>query len=314
MRVIFFGSSSFSIPFLDSIYNSGNEITLVVTGSVRERGRGRKKSSNPVKIAAEKAGLCTVEIDSFDEPLIDRIIKTDHDYLVLVSFGKILPAKLIDLLEDRTINVHPSLLPCYRGPSPIIAALLNGDKKTGVSLIKISRRIDEGDIYMQREIIIGDNDNRDILEQKVIDTGTAMLLELLDLLKKGEIRAHPQKRAGVSYTKLFKKTDLRIDWQMTEFEIFNRIRAFSTKPGCFTSWDGRDIKILAASRIINTNKPDSKGPAGGKIITADRSGLFVGCGDGRPISILTLQPPGAKAMSYRDFINGYKIKPGEYFE
>jgi methionyl-tRNA formyltransferase len=313
LKVIFFGSSSFSIPFLDSIHNSDNKITLVVSGPEKSRGRGRQKSANPVKNAAEELGLDTLEFDDFGRSVIEHIIKTDHDYLVLVSFGKILPPEFVDLIKDKTINLHPSLLPRYRGPSPIISALLNGDNKTGVSLIKMSIKVDEGDIYMQKDIEIEDNDNNDILEQKVIFTGTAMLLDLLELLKKGKVKTFPQQSTGVSYTKLFTKSDLELDWKKTASELFNKIRAFSTSPGCFTSWKGKNIKILAAEKDINVNSKSSLNTAGGEIISADRSGLIIGCGDGKPISVLTLQPPGKKAMSYKDFINGYRIKSGDFF-
>ena len=149
MKIIFFGSSPFSIPFLNSIHDSSNEITLVVTRTEKGRGRGRKKTPNPVKVTAASDGIEVLEIDDFSRSSVDHILSIEYDFVVLVSFGKILPAMLIDCIKDKTINVHPSLLPKYRGPSPIITALLNGDNKTGISLIRISRNMDEGDIYTE---------------------------------------------------------------------------------------------------------------------------------------------------------------------
>ncbi len=313
MKIIFFGSSPFSIPFLNSIHDSSNKITLVVTRIEKGRGRGRKKTSNPVKAAAESRGIEVMEIDDFTRSEVDRILRIEHDYVVLVSFGKILPAVLVDSIVDKTINLHPSLLPRYRGPSPIITALLNGDDKTGISLIKISRNMDEGDIYIQESIVIDEQDNKDILEKKIIDKGISMLLELLDLLKKSKVKTYPQKSTGVSYTRLFTKKDLELEWKRSSSEIFNQIRAFSVSPGCFTFWKGKSLKILEAVKNIDIKNYKSQDLAGGEVIAADKNGLIVGCGDKRPISILTLQPQNKKVISYEDFINGYRIKTGDRF-
>ncbi len=314
MKVIFFGSSDFSIPFLKSILNSKHRIVLVVTGTEQARGRGRRKTPNPVKVFAEDSGLCFFEVESLDSSKTNRILSERFDYLVLVSFGKILPPALIDGARGRTVNVHPSLLPRYRGPSPIITALLNGDSKTGVSLIKISHSVDEGDIYMQKDIDILEDDNKATLEKKIVSTGTSMLVTLLDLIEGGEVKTRPQSSSGISYTRIFNKDDLKLDWNRTPIKIFNKIRAFSESPGCFTFWNDKNIKILA-SRVDKIKKcsfnPEVRN---GAIVSADKSGLSVKCGDRFQLSILKLQPAGRKVMSYVDFINGYKIKAGDFFE
>ncbi|MCL5072374.1 MAG: methionyl-tRNA formyltransferase, partial [Actinobacteria bacterium] len=161
MKILFFGSSEFSVPFLETIYNSKHEIVLVVTKPDRQKGRGKKVLPNPVKEISIKLGLKYFEINTFHEDFFDYILNIGFDFIVAVSFGKIIPSRILDMAEGRTVNVHPSILPKYRGPSPIISALLNGDSITGVSLIKIEKEVDSGDIYMLEKIMISEEDNRE---------------------------------------------------------------------------------------------------------------------------------------------------------
>jgi methionyl-tRNA formyltransferase len=167
---------------------------------------------------------------------------------------------------------------------------------------------------MQNEIKISKDDNRDILKQKIIDAGIPILLGLLDSLEKDEALIYPQSSDGVSYTRTFDREDLKIKWNHSVIEIHNRVRAFSRYPGCFSCWKGKYIKILKTRIPENYEQLKDLKIKAGKVILSDKKGLFVICGDRKPISIIDLKPPGKNIMSYIDFINGYKIKPGDIFE
>jgi len=325
LKVIFFGSSEFSVPFLKAIHNSQHDITLVVTGMDKEKGRGKKVLPNPVKDAAGSLNLPLLAVDNLNDSIIEIIEKKEFDFFVLVSFGKILPEKLLNTAGGNTINLHPSILPKHRGPSPIINTLIEGDKKTGISIIKMTEEIDAGDIYIVSEFAVKEDDNKDSLEEKIICVGVPLLLSVLDLIEADKITVFHQGKENTSYTRLFSKKDLKIDWNRAAVEINNRIRAFSSNPGCFTYWKERNIKILKASvykneRIFQLLKDEYKN---GTVICADKSGLFIKCGakeknnkflDGEIIKIETLKPQGKNTMSFLDFINGYRIKPGDLFE
>lgn len=316
MKIVFFGSSEFSVPFLNSIYNSNHQVVLVVTGIDKAKGRGRNMLGNPVKEYACKKDFKIIGADKIDNEIISKISGIEFDCLVLVSYGKLLPPEVLKLAVGKSVNVHPSLLPKYRGPSPIESAIFNGDSETGISIIGISERLDEGDIFAQCKFSIQNNETKDSLEDKMIRIGAPMLISILDLLQEGKIVPYQQEKEGITYTPLFSKEDLKINWHNTAEEIDNKIRAFSAEPGCFSFWNGKIIKILKVTKIINFKTKDNlKNKKSGEIIIADKvNGLMVKCGKNEIIRIEALKPQSKKAMSALDFLNGYRIKAGEFFE
>lgn len=316
MKIVFFGSSEFSVPFLNSIYNSNHQVVLVVTGIDKAKGRGRNMLGNPVKEYACKKDFKIVQAGKIDNEIISKISRIEFDCLALVSYGKLLPPEVLKLAVGKSVNVHPSLLPKYRGPSPIASAIFNGDSETGVSIIGISERLDEGDIFAQCKFSIQNNETKDSLEDKMIRIGAPMLISILDLLQEGKILPYQQGKEGITYTPLFSKEDLKINWHNTAEEIDNKIRAFSAEPGCFSFWNEKIIKIIKVTKIINFKTNDNlKNKKSGEIIRADKeSGLMVKCGKGEILRIETLKPQGKKAISAPDFLNGYRIKAGEFFE
>lgn len=334
MKILFFGSSDFSVPFIEAINNSGHSITLILTSADKARGRGKILSPNPVKVCALKLGLDFIEDDDFGRQLIEKLAGTVFDCLVVVSFGRMIPKEVLDIAGNRTINVHPSLLPKYRGPSPITTALLNGDTESGISLIKIKQKFDTGDVYSQLRFDISKNDNRETLEEKIIKLGAPFLISLLDNYQSMSLGARPQSEQGVSYTKIFTKEDFKIDWTKSADEIFNKIRAFSPAPGSVALWKGKFLKILKA-RVVELQQHDryeimeekqNKGGAihAGQVLKVEKTGLLVACsssilkpGAKTPLNVLSLiaiKPQGKDEMHFTDFINGYRIKPGDFFE
>ncbi|MCL5770766.1 MAG: methionyl-tRNA formyltransferase [Actinobacteria bacterium] len=319
MKIIFFGSSKFSVPFLEALHKSNHKIVLVVTNADKETGRGKKILPNPVKLKAIDLNLKYIEIKKMDNDIYQKLLNLNFDGFVVVSFGHIIPKNIIDLSDDNIINVHPSLLPKYRGPSPITTALLNGDKETGVSIMRINENLDSGDIFTQTKFKISLNDNKDILEKKIIEIGTPLLLSVLNLLDDSLIEAFPQK-GKATYTKIFSKNDLKIDWNLNSVKILNKIRAFSFEPGAFTFLNNLRIKILNASEYDYKDKNIKKlllkkDYDAGAIINADKNkGLIVKCGDCEALQIFELKVEGKNKMSSFDFLNGYKPMVGDYFK
>ena len=354
MKVLFFGSSDFSVPFIEAINNSGHRIVLVLTSADKARGRGKIIGPNPVKLCAQKLHLDYLEDLDFSEHTMEKIAGTGFDCLIAVSFGRLIPKKILEITGGRTINVHPSLLPKYRGPSPITTALLNGDTQTGISLIKIEEKFDTGDVYAQIKFDIPQNDNRDALEAEIFKLGAPLLISLMDNYESMFSCAQSQSGQGVSYTKIFTKEDFKIDWSKSADEIFNKIRAFSGTPGSFALWKGKHLKILKAqvielpqhnkdeiSQTVQSkdeiiysghNKDEMSQAAqnkdeiirAGQIIKAEKTSLLVACGSSifksgvktplTALSLLVIKPQGRGEMHFNDFINGYRIKPGDSFE
>jgi len=318
LKIVFFGSSWFSVPFLEYLYKKNHMIEAVVTNKDKITGRGKKILPNPVKIFAQNNELRCIEVTKLDDSFYKKLAEIEFDCSVIVSFGHIIPKRIIDLSNNNSINMHPSLLPLLRGPSPIISALLEGYKETGVSIMKINENLDEGDIYAQTLFRISDHDNKDILEEKIIKIGAPLLDSVLELIDKGMIEAFPQ--SGIpSYTRLFNKKDLKIDWSLTSQEIFNKIRAFSYEPGAYTMFRDMKIKILSA-KALESNEDcfhDYKQPESlknGEIIFADKlRGIIVFCGNNSAIKLIELKVEGKNKISDYDFLNGYRVKPGEYF-
>jgi len=325
VKILFFGSSEFSLPFLREISKSGHEIVLVLTKPEMRQGRGKKLLPNPVKELSLELGLDYIESAGFDKDVNDAISGTRFDYLVVVSFGKIIPDNILEIAGERTINVHPSLLPKYRGPSPVSTAIMNGETSTGITFTKIKKKFDTGDIYMVIKFSISPDDNKDALEEKIIKISAPALVSLLDILEKHDMKTVPQSRYGTSYTRIFSKSDFRIDWSLKSRQILNKIRAFSSEPGSFTTWNGKIIKILAA-KIPAANKnllKSCRNAKCGQVLQADSNGLIIKCMETQVLKaycrncmlqITELKPEGKNSMVYADFINGYRIKPGELFE
>ena len=324
MKIIFFGSSEISVPFLEELYKSHHNIVLVVTTVDKPAGRGRKITDNVVKNKASELGLNFIQIDKFDSTFFDKIKEVDFNAAVVVSFGRIFPGNIFDLKQIKWVNVHPSLLPRHRGPNPIVAALLCGDSTGGVSIIEVKPEVDAGDIYAQVKFRINEDDNRASLEEKSIAFGVPILIKVLDLIESNAIKPYPQGENNLSYSYKIKKEDLKINWENSAEEIVNRVRAFSPEPGAYCIWNGIRIKILKAE-VLKELLPDSYLPDlrtystcsrnNGFIIKADKeNGILVRCNKNEAVRITTVQPEGKKIMSAVDFINGYRIKTGDNFE
>ena len=319
MNILFFGSSEISVPFLEEIYSSRHKIAQVVTTADKPAGRGRKTVPNIVKKRAAVLGVNFIQIEKFDDNFFKEFKKLKFDAAVVVSFGRILPEKIFKLTTARWFNMHPSLLPRYRGPTPIISTLLNGDDVGGISIIEVVNEVDAGGIYAQVKFRVEKDDNRDSLEQKSIRFGMSLLIAVLDLVESKNLKSYPQGGDNIVYSHKIAKEDLKINWNKGAVEIVNKIRAFSLKPGAYSMWRNLRIKILKAGVIDKDTYPyklkATRGEKNGSVVEADRGkGILVKCGKNGILKIELLQLQGKKAMPAADFINGYRLKAGGSFE
>lgn len=322
MKILFFGSSEISVPFLEEIYKSRHSITSIVTITDKPAGRGRRNTPNIVKKRAIELGIDFIQIEKFDHSFFDKFAELEFDGVVVVSFGKILPERIFKLTTARWLNVHPSLLPRYRGPTPIISALLNGDRVSGVSIIEVVPEVDAGGIYAQVKFGVEEDDNRDSLKQKSIKFGKSLLMTVLDLIENENLNSYPQDEENVIYSHKITKEDLKINWDSGAAEIVNKIRAFSSRPGAYCLWKGLRIKILKASvpsgtasnAYLDKLKFDEN-EKNGLVVEADKkTGILIKCNKNEMVKIEKLQPQGRKVISSADFINGYRLEAGENFE
>jgi len=319
LNIVFFGSSEISVPFLEGIYSSRHKISLVVTTADKPAGRGRKTVPNIVRKKAAELGVELIQIEKFDDFFLKEFKKLKFDAAVVVSFGRIFPEGIFKLTAARWFNMHPSLLPRYRGPTPIISTLLNGDDVGGISIIEVVNEVDAGGIYAQVKFRVEKDDNGDSLEQKSIKFGIPLIIAVLDLVESKNLKPYPQDSDNIVYSHKITKEDLKINWNTGALEIINKIRALSLKPGAYCLWRNLRIKILKAAVIdkdIYPYKPKAtRGDKNGSVVEADREkGILIKCSENKIVRIELLQPQGKKAMSAADFINGYRLKAGESFE
>ncbi len=317
MKIVYFGSSEFSVPFLKKIIASSHEIVAIFTNADKKKGRGRKLAPNPVKVAAISEGIKVFEIEEAGRDITGYLSGLAFDYAVVISFGRILPAEVFEKWPGRWLNLHPSILPQYRGPSPMISALLDGAKQTGVTINDVVYEVDTGKIYAQTKFDIEESDNLDSLEKKVISLGGPLLIKVLDMIADTGFQPFSQGEEGITYTRKINKADLLLDWSEGAREIVNRIRAFSSRPGAYGILGGERIKILKASVAGGTGDEAASKRSGepvGTIIAATvKEGLLIRCGSGI-VRIETLQLPGKKPVDYRSFINGYHPGVGARFK
>ena len=307
LKIVYMGSSDFSVPFLEQIDDSSHEVTGVITYMDKKKGRGRKLLPNPVKKCAENRGLAVYEISKCDSSFMDLLSAIPFDYVIIVSFGMILPAEAFEKWPGAWLNVHPSMLPAYRGPSPMISALLDGAATTGVTINEVVFEVDTGKVFAQAGFNIAKSDNLDDLEKKAIKFGAPLLINVLDLIGDHGYEPRPQGKRGITYTQKINAADHQIDWSKSASEIINKIRAFSSKPGAFTEYMGARIKILRASEAGKGRKNAS---AGEIIFAARDEGLIINCGGGGAVSIEALQLQGKRPIDYKSYINGYGPKKG----
>jgi len=308
MRVLFWGTPDFAVKSLKALIESNHQVVGVVTQPDKPRGRGQKIQPTPVKEEALKHNIPVFQPEKIknNQEFLETVKKLNPDISVVVAYGKILPEEIINIPKYKTINVHASLLPEYRGAAPIQRAIMEGKDKTGVCIMEIIKELDAGDVYACREVEITEDDDIISLHDKLAGEGARLLIEVLDKIEKGEIDKKPQK---ATYAKPIEKSEGKIDFSRSAKEIFNQIRALKVWPKAYAKFRDEEVKILDA-KIVECNV----NALPGEIIKADeKEGIVVKAGNGC-LLLKLIQFPNSKPITTQDAIRGYKIKVGERFE
>ena len=305
LRVAFFGTSPFAVPTLEELFRDKDlELVAVITQPDKPAGRGKKLTPPAVKKKAIELGLENIVYQPSkirNEEFYSFFRNLKPDITVVVAYGKILPREVFDLPKYKTLNLHASLLPKYRGAAPIHRAIMAGEKVTGNTVMLIDEGLDSGDILSQQEEAILENDNIVSLSERLATKGAKLLVETLKRWVKGEIKPIPQNDAEATYAPPIEKAEFRICWKAEAESVRDRIRALY--PNTYTTFGGKRIKVLSAS--LTDIKSDL--PAG-FVYPYNRDGLYVVCGDGRVLKIEELINPKGKRVKGEDFIRGYKVE------
>lgn len=310
MIIAFAGTDDFASRVLSALI-ADFEIAYVITQPDRPRGRGLKTFPPSVKEEAIKHRIQVFQFEKLNEDAKTILEKEagDADLLVVCSYGLFIPRWLREFYKYGAINLHPSLLPEYRGASPIQAALMDGKEKTGVSIIDVTDEMDAGDVYGQVEVEVDPEDNFLTLSQKLVEAGASLLKKVIGEIEKGTYEKHPQEGTP-TFTKKITRDQTVINWGNSCEKIKNLIRAFSPKPGAETFFRGKRIKILKAKEADDVPKGMN---VPGQLIVMGKKRLYVSTGDGL-LEVLELKPEGKREMTAAEFIQGYRPVEGEIFE
>lgn len=308
MNIAFFGTPSFAIPSLLALVKSkGFKVVCVVTGPDKPVGRGGKIQYSDVKRFALEHNIPVLQPERISREL-HILDPYNVDCIVTCAFGQILRQNVLDYCKYGVINVHGSLLPKYRGSSPIQWAIINGEVKTGITIMQTDIGMDSGDIILQHEVDINPGETAGELFERLGAIGAGCLVEALRQIKDGEAVRIPQNHAEATHFPMLKKEDGKIDWTRNATQIANQVRGMNPWPGAFFQYEGEVLRLHKSERI-NQNSVAKFG----NVIKADKAGLWVKCGEGI-LSLEVLQAAGGKKLSYRDFLNGRPIKTGVIFE
>jgi methionyl-tRNA formyltransferase len=306
MKLVFFGTPDFAVPSLQSLHASPHEVLSVVTNPDKKSGRGLKLNSSPVKKTGESLGLDIIQPDDLkDENFISYLKQINPDIYVVVAF-KILPEMLLTLPVAGAINLHASLLPKYRGAAPINHAILNGETQTGLTTFQLKKKVDTGNILLQKTIPISRTATVGDLYYQLSQMGGDILIDTLNGIEKKSITPQPQNEIYTSSAPKISAKDALIDWKNSAIEIHNRIRAFTPKPGAFTFYNNKRIKLFN-SEIENTESSLIPGE-----IRYKNTNLIIGTGEGS-VLIKEIQMEGKKRLSVSQFIAGNQHIIGESF-
>jgi len=296
MAIIFFGTPLFAVPALEKLLSSGEDIALVVTQPDKAGGRGHRILPPAVKTAAERHGLTVAQPEGIRSGgVISRIEALNPEFIVVVAYGRILPADLLRIPLKGCINLHASLLPRHRGAAPIQWAIISGDKKTGVTSMLMDEGLDTGDILLQKEVEIREDDNAATLSERLSVVGAGLLVETLRGLRAGTLKPRPQS-GEPSYAPVLKKEDGLIDWSLPALTIYNRVRGLYPWPCAYTYYGGKMLKLLKVEAVEGEGRP-------GEIVHKGKGELIVAASAGL-VKIIEVQMEGRKPMDMKAFLQG----------
>ena len=309
MRVVYMGTPEFAVAPLENLVGNGYEVVAVYTQPDRAAGRGRSLVAPPLKKAAVARGLSVAQPASLKRGAVaEELASLRPEVIVVAAFGQLLPRSVLDVPSLGCVNIHPSLLPRYRGTAPVPAAILSGDRFTGVSIMLMDTGLDTGPVLSRAQIPVSPVDTTGSLTAKLSLIGAQMLLDALPRLARGELVPQPQNDAEATHTSLIEKDAGEIDWHLPAVDIWRRVRAFQPWPGCYTTWRGHQLKVLEAVPLGTEAASSEEGPqeAGRVIALRGGSAAFgVITGDG-VLGVVRVQLQGKRALSAADFLRGQR--------
>ena len=308
MKIVFMGTPDFAVLALRKLHEAGHEILLVVTQPDKPKGRSKLYLPSPVKEEAMRLGVEVFQPDRIKkEENIEVLKKYPADVFVVAAFGQILSKEILEMPRYGCINIHASLLPMYRGAAPIQWAILNGEKKSGVTIMQMDEGLDTGDMLLAGEIAIEDTDTADSLHDKLSELGADLIVDALAKLEKGEITAVPQPEGPLFYAKMIKKEDGALDFNESAESLALKVRAFWSWPATFALLNDNFVKICSAYYV-----DDESGMNPGDVCRVEKDAIYVQTGKGQLV-ITNIQIQGKKAMPVKDFLLGKKILVGDRF-
>jgi methionyl-tRNA formyltransferase len=294
------GTPDFSVPVLQRIIEDGYEVIGVVTQPDRPVGRKKVLTPPPVKVEALKHGIPVYQPEKIrQKEEMEKILSLNPDLIITAAFGQILPNEILEAPAHGCINVHASLLPELRGGAPIHYALIQGKKKTGITIMYMVEKLDAGDILTQSEVEITEEDNVGTLHTKLSKAGAALLSETLPNLLEGKLTPIPQDNEKATFAYNIKREQEKIDWSKTGEEIYNHIRGLNPWPVAFTTLDGQTVKIWRSEKVKGTGIE-----VPGTVIKNEPDGLTISTGNETAIKIKELQPSGKTKMTGEEFYRG----------
>jgi methionyl-tRNA formyltransferase len=301
MRIVFMGTDEFALPALDSLI-SGHQVVAVYTQPDKPAGRGRGLLSPAVKKGALAYGLPVWQPLSLRQPEEkERLANLCPEAIIVAAFGQLLPPSILDIPPLGCLNIHPSLLPRHRGPSPITATILAGDETAGVTLMLMDKGMDTGPIMAQQQITTSPQDTTGSLTTRLAQIGAQLLMKNLSLWIEGGLTPKPQDNDKATYSRLISKEEGEIDWHLSATQLWRRVRAFQPWPGCYTIWQGKLMKIIEAVPL-----PGGRDEPGRVSVVKDsQASVGVQAGEG-VLGLVQIQLEGKRTMAAEEFVRGQR--------
>lgn len=309
MKIAFFGTPDFAVPTLERLMASRHEVELVVSRPDRPVGRSQILTSPPIVETARRHEVEVLQPKNLKAPEVDSALaEIAADAAVVVAYGKLIPARLLEIPRYGFINLHPSLLPRHRGPSPIQWALVCGDRATGVTTMQLDEDMDTGPILLQKRISIEDRETAEMLAPRLAALGADLIVRTLDELENGSLSAHPQPSDGANVTPMLRRNFAKVDWSMPARQLINRLRGFTPWPGLYTKFRGGRMKIFGLEEV----RPSPKGDEDpGTVLSVEDGGIVVRCGKRTAAMITEVQREGRRRMPVDAFLIGERVTRGE---
>lgn len=307
MRIIFFGSGDFGLPTLKKLLESRHEVVAVVTQPDKKKGRGWNVQPALYRAFMEQSAPAIEVLQPerlSDASLVADLKAFDADLFVVIDYGRFLPTEVLSMPKKYCVNLHPSLLPRYRGAAPVNRLLMNGEKLTGNTVIKVNERMDAGDIIMREETPVLKGEDAELLAARLSGMGAVLMLKALDIIEKGEERPVPQDEGDATYAPKLTKQDGEIDWKKGAEEILWKIKGAKPWPGAYTYLDGKVLKVhkaKPAEHIFTDALPGT---------VVDANYFVVRCGEGF-LEMSEVQLEGKRPMSAGEFLRGYEVREGQ---